>query len=361
MTTGSPDLLRASPASFERRSQGHGIPPTNYAIVTQKIGVRRGRLRAASVAITRPPDSGITGILPRSPSVPGKYPETAGNLAFASLRVVQADTDERLVELWLHGRNALTVEAYTRDVSAFLKAVDKPIRALTIGDLQTWVSTLEGAPATRRRRLATAKSLLTFANRIGYVPFNAGTVVRLPPAINVLAQRILSEEQVVRLIALEQNARNHALLRLLYLAALRVSEACALRWAACKARRGAGQITVVGKRGKVRSILLPAPMWRELIALRGDAGSEDPVFKSRQGGPLDPMSVQRIVKAAAIRARLPKAVSPHWLRHAHCSHALDRGANPALVRDTAGHADLRVTSVYSHAQPNESSSRFLIG
>jgi site-specific recombinase XerD len=75
----------------------------------------------------------------------------------------------------------------------------------------------------------------------------------------------------------------------------------------------------------------------------------------------DPMSVQRIVKPAAIRARLPKAVSPHWLRHAHCSHALDRGANPALVRGTAGHADLRVTSVYSHAQPNEGSSRFLIG
>ena len=52
----------------------------------------------------------------------------------------------------------------------------------------------------------------------------------------------------------------------------------------------------------------------------------------------------------------PKAVSPHWLRHAHCSHALDRSANPALVRDTAGHADLRVTSVYSHVQPNESSA-----
>jgi site-specific recombinase XerD len=67
------------------------------------------------------------------------------------------------------------------------------------------------------------------------------------------------------------------------------------------------------------------------------------------------------VKAAAIRAGLPRAVSPHWLRHAHCSHALDRGANPALVRDTAEHADLRVTSVYSHAQPSDSSARFLVG
>jgi site-specific recombinase XerD len=118
---------------------------------------------------------------------------------------------------------------------------------------------------------------------------------------------------------------------------------------------------VVGKRGKVRSILLPPSMWRELVALRGDAGPDEPVFRSRQGGALDPMSVQRIVKAAAIRAGLPKAVSPHWLRHAHCSHALDRGANPALVRDTAGHADLRVTSVYSHARPSDSSARFLIG
>ena len=59
---------------------------------------------------------------------------------------------------------------------------------------------------------------------------------------------------------------------------------------------------------------------------------------------------------------LPKGRLPHWLRHVHCSHvALDRGANPALVRDTAGHADLRVTSVYSHARPSDSSARFLIG
>jgi integrase/recombinase XerD len=318
-------------------------------------------LRAASVAITAPGDSAITGILPRSAGVLENLPETAGNLAIATPRVSQAETDERLLELWLHGRSALTVEAYGRDVGDFLEAVQKPIRSLTIADLQGWVDLLKGAPATRRRRLAAVKSLLSFATRIGYVPFNVGAVVRLPPAVNVLAERILSEEQVVRLIALEQNPRNHALLRLLYLAALRVSEACALRWGGCKPRRGAGQITVVGKRGKVRSILLPATIWRELAALRGDAGPDDPVFLSRQGGALDPMSVQRLVKAAAIRAGLPKAVSPHWLRHAHCSHALDRGANPALVRDTAGHADLRVTSVYSHVQPNESSSRFLVG
>jgi site-specific recombinase XerD len=118
---------------------------------------------------------------------------------------------------------------------------------------------------------------------------------------------------------------------------------------------------VIGKRDKVRSVLLPTSMWAELTALRGDAGDDEPVFRSRQGGPLNPMSVQRIVKTAAKLAGLPAGVSPHWLRHAHCSHALERGASPALVRDTAGHADLRTTSVYSHAVPDDSSARFLRG
>jgi len=273
----------------------------------------------------------------------------------------QANTDDRLIELWLHGRNELTRRAYAADIEAFRAHVAMPMRAITIGDLQGWLDTLPGAPASRARKLAAVKSLLAFATRINYVPFNVGAAVRAPAVTRVLAERILSEEEVIRLLALERDPRNHALIRLLYLAALRVSEICAMRWKDCKARKPAGQITIIGKRNKVRAILLPESMWRELVALKGTAGADDPVFRSRQGGTLDPMSVQRIVKAAAVRAGLPKDVSPHWLRHAHCSHALDRGANPALVRDTAGHADLKVTSVYSHARPNESSSLFLIG
>jgi integrase/recombinase XerD len=266
-----------------------------------------------------------------------------------------------LIELWLHGRTKRTVDAYAGDVQSFLAQVPKPIRALTIGDLQLWLDNLSGSPATRARRLASIKSLLTFATRINYVPFNVGAAVRSPPVTRVLADRILSEEQVIRMLAMEPGQRNHALIRLLYFAALRVSEVCALRWKDCKPRKPAGQITVIGKRAKVRSILLPESMWRELLNLRKDAAADEPVFRSRQHGALTSMQVERIVKAAAIRAGLPKEVSPHWLRHAHCSHALERGANPALVRDTAGHADLKVTSVYSHARPNDSSARFLIG
>ena len=66
------------------------------------------------------------------------------------------------------------------------------------------------------------------------------------------------------------------------------------------------------------------------------------------------------VVAAAKRAKLSTAVSAHWLRHAHASHALDRGAPVHVVQTTLGHASLATTTRYSHARPGDSSARYLV-
>ena len=79
----------------------------------------------------------------------------------------------------------------------------------------------------------------------------------------------------------------------------------------------------------------------------------------RPGSPLTERAVNFIVKAAADRAGVNPAASIHWLRHAHASHAIDNGAPITLVSATLGHADLKTTSVYAHAQPGESSGRYL--
>jgi integrase/recombinase XerD len=219
-------------------------------------------------------------------------------------------------------------------------------------------------PASRARRLAAAKSLFTFGHRTGLLPTDAARPLHLPKVKNVLAERILEEAEVARLIALEPSRRNHALLRLLYLAGLRLSEAAALSWCDLRKRGAGGQVTVFGKGGKTRAVLLPASLWRELTVLRGDTPDEAPVFRSREGGAggqLSPSQVHRVVKAAARRAGLSGAVSAHWLRHAHASHALDRGAPLHLVQATLGHADLKTTGRYTHARPTESSATYLVG
>lgn len=274
-------------------------------------------------------------------------------------------SDETLIRLWLNSRSPHTQAAYEADARTMLATVGKPIAAVTLADLQAWTELIAFAalaPASRARKIGAVKSLLTFAEKTGLLPFNVGAALRVPPVKNVLAERILEEADVVRLIALEPDKRNHAILRLGYLAGLRISEICGLRWRDTKRRTGgAGQITVFGKGGKTRVVVLPGAMWKELVELRGEAGDDDPVFRSQKNGPLDRSQVHRIVKRAAARAGLSPAVSCHWLRHGHISHALDRGAPAHLVQATVGHASLQTTSRYAHARPNESSSTYLIG
>jgi len=43
-----------------------------------------------------------------------------------------------------------------------------------------------------------------------------------------------------------------------------------------------------------------------------------------------------------------EAVSPHWLRHAHGSHAIDRGASLPELQSTLGHGNIATTSSGLH-------------
>jgi integrase/recombinase XerD len=53
-------------------------------------------------------------------------------------------------------------------------------------------------------------------------------------------------------------------------------------------------------------------------------------------------------------------VSPHWLRHAYATHALEQGgAVVHLVKATLGHASVATTSKYLYARPDDSSALHL--
>src|SRR5690606_1279044 len=101
-----------------------------------------------------------------------------------------------------------------------------------------------------------------------------------------LAERILTEAEVQRMIALEPDERNRGLLRLLYAGGLRVSEIVALTWGDVQENRDAGQVTIYGKGGKTRHVLLSQETWAQLVALRADTRADEPVFASRKGGHL---------------------------------------------------------------------------
>lgn len=284
----------------------------------------------------------------------------------------QATSDAHLIDLWLHNRSDHTQRAYRADADRFLLQVGHPLQAVTLGELQDFADSLAGLKASSRvRTLAAVKSLLAFGHRLGYLPFDVGRALKLPARREGLAARILEEADVQRMLALETHPRNRVLLRLLYASGIRVAELCALRWRDVRPRadraEGAGQISVWGKGAKERTILLPASVYQDLLALRprdgrdGGASDDVPVFRSRKGGgPLDTSQVLRVVRAAAARAGIVAKVSPHWLRHSHATHALERQAPIHLVAATLGHSSVATTGKYLHARPSDSSARYLV-
>jgi integrase/recombinase XerD len=274
----------------------------------------------------------------------------------------QAESDQHLIELWLHGRSRHTQRSYRADSKRFLASVAKPLHAVTLGDIQGFAGQLVESglePSSAYRTLSAVKSLFAFGHRLGYLPFDVARPLRLPALRNALAERILEETDVLRMIALEAMPRNRAMLLTLYAGGFRVAELCGLKWSDLQGRDTAGQITVFGKGNKTRSVLMPESVWNALMSLRKDAKDIDPVFRSRKGGHLDESMIWRIVRKAAKRAGIEKAVSCHWMRHAHASHALDRGAPIHLVQATLGHSSVATTGRYLHARPTDSSSRYL--
>ena len=271
--------------------------------------------------------------------------------------------DSKIVELWLEKHpNPHTRYCYSIDSKRLLNHAKKPLARITLADLQSFAQSLNAmglAAISRGRTLAAVKSLFAFCHRTRYIPFNPAAEIDLPCAENRLAERILAEEDVLRMVAGEPEARNRTLLRLLYVAGLRVSEACQLRWRNLHVRSDAGQITIFGKNGRTRAIALPAGIWTDLTGGRRSARGEDLVFQSRSGRPLDRGRVRMILRRAAQRVGVADRVSPHWLRHAHASHALDRGAPIHLVQATLGHSSVATTSRYLHARPGDSSARYL--
>jgi integrase/recombinase XerD len=271
--------------------------------------------------------------------------------------------DAKIIKIWAEKYpNPHTRYCYHLDSERLLMHAKKPLSRIMLSDLLDFAESLIAAglaPVSRVRVLAAVKSLFGFAFRMRHIPANPAAELALPRYEVRLSERILVEEDVLRMLAVDTAPRDRVLLQLLYGGGLRVGEVCNLRWRNLRPHGDAGQVTVYGKGGRTRSIALPAPLWSELISLRGAAATEQPVFQSRGGKPLDRGRVRVIVRQAAEQAGVAVSVSPHWLRHAHASHALDHGAPIHLVQATLGHSSVATTSNYLHVRPGDSSARFL--
>jgi integrase/recombinase XerD len=109
-------------------------------------------------------------------------------------------------------------------------------------------------------------------------------------------------------------------------------------------------VTLYGKHGG-RTIRVGRRTWDALLLLADGKEPDERIIA------ITDERIRQILTAAA--AGLKKKLSPHWLRHAHGSHAHQRGAPAATIRDTLGNASLSTTDLYLSSAPTDGSSLYL--
>jgi integrase/recombinase XerD len=141
----------------------------------------------------------------------------------------------------------------------------------------------------------------------------------------------------------------HALISLLALNGLRVSEATGADIEHLGLERGHRTLVITRKGGKVVTVPL-APRTARAIDLAIGERTSGPVFLAADARRLDRHGAGRIVRKVTRRAGIGKTVTPHTLRHAFITAPLDAGVPLRDVQEAASHADARTTMRYDRAR-----------
>ena len=263
---------------------------------------------------------------------------------------------------------AKTLEAYARDVSQFglfLKehlgqpAAVPDLAALTVSDFRSFMARRRKIGAESRtlaRQLSAIRSFFRFAERNTYFTNPALSALRspklahsVPKPLNIQAARqvaardVLSTDETPKWV----EARDRAVLTLLYACGLRISEAIGLTLTQSKS----APLVITGKAGKAR-IAPVLPRVREVldsyIALCPfPLKPSEPMFRGLRGGPLNARNIQLLIERMRGVLNLPDTATPHALRHSFATHLLGNGADLRVIQELLGHASLSSTQIYT--------------
>jgi integrase/recombinase XerD len=274
----------------------------------------------------------------------------APSTALATIQSAFTDAERLALAGYLAGYRGLTRDAYALDLRQFTtwcRTRSLALFAVRRADIESFARDLEAkgrARATVTRRLCTIAGFYKYAVEEELVDHS--------PAAHVRRPRLDYESHAVALDRNELGAllvaaglgppAERALVSLLALNGLRVSDATGADIEHLGLERGHRTLTITRKGGKVVTIPL-APRTARAIDLAVGERTSGPVFLAADGRRLDRHGAGRVVRKVARRAGIGKAVTPHTLRHAFITAALDAGVPLRDVQEAASHADPRTT------------------
>lgn len=270
----------------------------------------------------------------------------------------QADPVQLALAGFLARYGEPTRTGYIYDLRCFFQWCENaglPVFEAKRAHLEVFARTLEEryARSTVRKRLSTVAGFYKFSTIDGFLLVDPAAHLRRPKSMSESSTLGLDRIELGALImeAARASARDHALICLLGLNGLRVSEACGLNVEDLDTFMGHRVAKVVGKGGKPAVIPLAPKVARAVDAAVGEREA-GPVLLGVNGARMTRCAAGRAVKRLAKRAQIDKRISPHSLRHSAITNVLDAGVPLRDAQIFARHADPRTTSWYDRNKAN---------
>lgn len=286
----------------------------------------------------------------------------AHELVATAAEVVRPATADDVATAFLLGYAGNTRGAYGRDLRAFFGWCDEhglaPL-SLSRAHVDGWARQLaevDGcSPATVARRLSTLSGFYGYAVAEGMIARSPVERVRRPKVSAETTSTGLDRDELSALIAAaeQDGPRGHALVLLLGMNGLRISEALSIDLEDLDTERGHRVVRITRKGGKRATVPL-APRTAEAVDAYAGERTTGPLFATSSGARWLRADAWKCLRRLARIAVPGKASSlhPHDLRHAFVTLSLDAGATLQDVQDAAGHADPRTTQRYNRARHN---------
>lgn len=159
--------------------------------------------------------------------------------------------------------------------------------------------------------------------------------------------KVLSKEEIGKVMASCENIKHKTMLCLLYGAGLRAGEVISIRVNDIDSARKV--INIKKAKGfKDRTVMLSEKLLELLRDYYRNYRPNIYLFEGQYGDQYSKTSLRKVFQKACQKAGIKQKPTLHWLRHSFATHLLENGTDLRYIQQLLGHQSSKTTEIYTH-------------
>lgn len=264
------------------------------------------------------------------------------------------DSQKKLLNnfyLYLKGKrySKSTIQTYTFFIADFVSFHTKTsLEELTNRDVELFIEKVfierDYSISSQRQFISSLKIFTSF-----YPQTKINDLKLERPKRSRKLPNVLSQEEILQIIAFTQNLKHRAIIALIYSCGLRISELINLKLVDFHIERK--QLIIKEGKGRKDRYVSLADSFLPLLSNYYNSYKPKVYFTEGQnGGKYSSESVRQFLRKSCLKANIIKTVTPHTLRHSYATHLLENGVDIRYIQSLLGHSKPETTMIYTHVK-----------